>query len=118
MAPSPNGSDFQQAALEFVNSLAQRNYSKAYAMTGQEYRSRTTTEQLQAAFETIVPMDWGTIGPIEVGQTMTTWPGRRLADLGWVYVSVGGDVYSEAVIVVVMSESGEAKIREIEFGRP
>jgi hypothetical protein len=49
---------------------------------------------------------------------MTSWPGKQPADLGWAFVSIGGDVYSEAVIVVVTSENGEARIREVEFGRP
>lgn len=116
--PSMNTSDYRQVALEFANSLAVREYSKAYAMTAQEFRKRTTAEQLRTAFESIVPTDWGAMGPIEVGQTMTSWPGKRPEDLGWAYVSIGGDVYSEAIIVVVTSESGEAKIREVEFGRP
>jgi len=49
---------------------------------------------------------------------MATWPGKQPADIGWAYVSIGGEVYSEAITVVVTSESGEAKIREVEFGRP
>jgi hypothetical protein len=115
---SENTSGYQQVALEFTKSLAAREYPKAYAMTSQECRKRTTVEQLRAAFENIVPSDWGQIGPIEVGQTMTSWPGKRPDDVGWAYVSIGGDVYSEAITVVVTSEDGESKIREVEFGRP
>lgn len=87
-------------------------------MTSLGYRKRNSVNQLQAAFEAIVPTDWGAIGPIELGLTMTTWPDKQPADLGWAYVSIGGEVYSEAVTVVVTSESGEPKIREVEFGRP
>lgn len=87
-------------------------------MTSQEYRSRTTIDQMQTAFEAIVPTDWGTMGPIEVGQTMTTWQGKQPSDLGWAYISVGGDVYSEAVTVIITEENGEPRIREVEFGRP
>lgn len=116
--PSGNTSDYRHTALEFTQSLAAREYQKAYAMTSQQYRKRTTVGQLRAAFETIVPTDWGPMGPIEVGQTMTSWPSKQPSDIGWAYVSIGGDVYSEAVTVVVTSEQGEAKIREVEFGRP
>jgi hypothetical protein len=87
-------------------------------MTTEEYRRRTTLEHLRIAFETIVPADWGPIEPLEVGQTMEHWPGKQPGDIGWAYVSIGGDVYSEAVVVVVTSEHGAARIREIEFGRP
>src|SRR5690606_18205962 len=57
--PSGNGSDYRQIALEFTQFLAAREYPKAYALTSQEYRLRTSAEQLQAHFETIVPTDWG-----------------------------------------------------------
>ena len=49
---------------------------------------------------------------------MTSWPAKQPSDVGWAYVGIGGELYSEAVIVVVTSENGEAKIREVEFGRP
>lgn len=115
--PSP-GDASERVALEFARALAAREYAAAHAMTSREYRRRASAEQLRADFEAIVPTDWGPMGPIEVGQTLTSWPGRQPADLGRVYVSIGGDVYSEAVVVVVASESGEARIRDVEFGRP
>ena len=116
--PSQNTSDYRQIALVFVTSMASRDYAKAYAMTTKEYREKTSVEQLRSAFEAIVPTDWGTMAPIEVGQTMTSWRGQQPSDLGWAYVSIGGDAYSEAVTVIVTSENGEARIREVEFGRP
>ena len=118
MSQSENTSDCRQTALEFANVLVARDYPKAYSMTAQAYRERNTVEQLRIAFETIVPDDFGPIGPVEVAQTMEDWPGKQPGDIGWAYVSIGGDVYSEAVTVVVALENGEAKIREIEFGRP
>jgi hypothetical protein len=116
--PSASTTDYREAALAFARSLGAREYAAAYSMTAQTYRVQNTAEQLQAAFEGIVPTDWGPVGPIEGGQTMEDWPGKQPADLGWVYVSIGGDVYSEAITVIVVSEDGQAKIREVEFGRP
>jgi hypothetical protein len=87
-------------------------------MTSQGYRQKNTVAQPRAEFEAIVPTDWGPIGPIETGQTMTVWPGKQPADLGWVYVSIGGEAYSEAVAVAITSEDGKPRIREVEFGRP
>lgn len=115
---SGNTSDYRQVALEFTKLLAAREYPKAYAMTSQEYGKRNTVDQLRTALEAIVPADWGAMGPIEVGQTMTSWPGKQPSDLGWAYVSIGGNVYSEAITVVVTSQNGEPRIREVEFGRP
>lgn len=116
--PSGGRSDYRQVAIEFTRLLAAREYAKAHAMTSQEYRTRASVDQLRTDFENIVPPDWGPMGPIEVGQTMTSWPGKHPADLGWAYVSIGGNVYSEALVVVVVSENGEARVREVEFGRP
>lgn len=110
--------DYRQVALQFTQALAAREYPTAYGMTSQEYRKKNSMEQLRTAFERIVPADWGDMGRIEVGQTMVTWPGKQPSDLGRAYVSIGGNVYSEAVTVVVTSEKGEAKVREVEFGRP
>jgi hypothetical protein len=49
---------------------------------------------------------------------MEDWPGRQPSDAGWAYVSVGGDVYSEAITVVVTREGGVLRVRTVEFGRP
>jgi hypothetical protein len=110
--------DYHLVALEFTRSLAARDYPKAYAMTSEGYRRSNAVEQLRTAFEAIVPMDWGPIGPIQVGQTMTSWPAKQAGDIGWAYVSIGGNTYSEAITVVVTSENGQQRIREVEFGRP
>jgi putative lipase involved disintegration of autophagic bodies len=58
------------------------------------------------------------VGPVEVGVTMETWPDKQPSDVGWAYVSIGGEVYSEAVIVVVALESDTLRIRTVEVGRP
>ena len=113
-----SAADYKNVALGFTNALATRNYSAAYALTSNEYRDGTSVEAMQAAFEAIVPTDWNTIGPVEVGETMEDWPDRKPSDVGWAYVSVGGDVYSEAVTVVVTLEEDALRVRTVEFGRP
>ena len=118
MPTSSAGDDHKKVALGFTNALAARNYGAAYALTSNEYRDSTSVEAMQAAFEAIVPTDWKVIGPVEVGETMEDWPGRKPSDVGWAYVSVGGDAYSEAVIVVVTLEENALKVRTVEFGRP
>lgn len=110
--------DHKQLALAFTKALADRNYDAAYALTSRGYREGTPLQALQAGFETVVPLDWGSVGPVEVVQVMEDWPGREPSDAGWVYVSVGGEVYSEAVIVVVTREDGELRVRGAELGRP
>jgi hypothetical protein len=110
--------DYKRVGLAFVEALASRDYDVAYALTSRNYRDSTSLKALQAAFERIVPVDWKTVGPIEVGETMEDWPGREPLDAGWAYLSVGGDVYSEAITVVVTLEEGDLRVRTVEFGRP
>jgi hypothetical protein len=110
--------DYVGFALSFGKALLSREYSRAFAMTSTEYQRGITLEQMGEAFEAIVPPDWGTAGPVEVGQTMDDWPGKQASDAGWAYVSIGGDVYSESVIVIVAHEDDAMKVRDVEFGRP
>jgi len=110
--------DYRALALEFVTALAARDYSSAYAKTSNEFKQSMSVNELRLVFETIVPLDWE-FGAIEVTeQTLSSWPTKQPADVGWAYVSIGGDVYSEAVTVVVTLEDGTLRIRKAEFGRP
>lgn len=110
--------DHTQVALAFTKALAARDYEAAYALTSRAYREGTSLKAMKEGFEAIVPTDWPSVDPIEVGVTMDDWPGKEPSDAGWVYVSVGGDVYSEALTVVVTREDGELRVRSVEFGRP
>jgi hypothetical protein len=112
--------DFRTVALEFTTALTERDYEKAYSLTSMGYRQKISMDQMREAFEAIVPTDWKFVGPVEVGETMTDWqlPPKEPSDFGWVYVSIGGEIYSEAVIVIVTLEDGTPRIREVEFGRP
>lgn len=116
--PAARMRDYPSVGLHFATALARRDYTTAYAMTSSEYQRNTTVAEMRAAFEAIVPTGWPTVGPVEVGVTMDTWPDKRPSDVGWAYVSIGGEVYSEAVIVVVGLESDTLRIRTVEFGRP
>jgi hypothetical protein len=111
-------SDDVGVAFAFAKALASRDYRTAYAMTASEYQRRVTLDEMRAAFEAIVPVDWGAVGSIDVGHTMDDWPGKQASDVGWAYVSIGGDAYSEAITVVVTAEDGSLKVRDVEFGRP
>jgi hypothetical protein len=77
-------------------------------------------DEMKESFEAIVPLDWKFVGPVQVETTMTDWklPPREPMDLGWAYVSIGGELYGEALTVIVALEDGNPRIREVEFGRP
>jgi hypothetical protein len=116
--PSSRVPDYSSAALKFASALASRDYPAAYAMTSSDYQHSTTLDEMRTGFEAIVPPDWRTVGPVEVGQVMETWPAKQASDVGWVYINIHGDVYSEGLTVVVMLEADTPKVRTVEFGRP
>lgn len=116
--PAAGAINYKGVALQFATTLAKRDYAQAYAMTSKEYQTRTSLEQMRGGFEAVVPNDWKTVGPIEVGNTMENWPEKRPSDVGWAYISLGGDVYSEAVTVIVTVEAQALRVRSVEFGRP
>jgi len=111
-------SEYKQLALNFTNTLAERHFAQAYAMTAATYKKQFSQTQLQAEFERIVPSDFGPIGPIEIGQGMTTWADKARADVAWFYVSIGGESYSEGLSLVISLENDRPVISKIEFGRP
>jgi hypothetical protein len=116
--PSARVPDYSSVGLKFASALASRDYPTAYAMTSSDYQRSITLDEMRAGFEAIVPTDWRTIGPVEVGHVMEIWPAKQPSDVGSVYISIGGDVYSEAMTVVVMLEADTLKVRTVEFGRP
>jgi hypothetical protein len=110
--------DFQAVAMKFTEALTDRDYSGAYILLSTEYQNSMNADQLKEEFEKIVPPDWGDTGHIHIGTILDDWPDKQPSDLGWVYVSIGGDVYSEGLTLVLMSENGNARVREVQFGRP
>ena len=110
--------DMEEVALVFTKALADRDYKKAYSVTSKEFQAQSNLETMKTSFEAIVPLDWGHVGPLEIGETLTDWPNKRSNDVGWVYVSIGGDVYSEAIVVIVSSQGDSLLISNVEYGRP
>ena len=97
-------------ALEFAQSLADRNYAAAHNMLDKSLQQNMPVEDLQSEFELMIPLDWGEVDPIELQS-----PG----DAPFVYIVLGGDVYSEAIIINEFSrETDSVKISGFEFGRP
>ena len=99
-------------ALEFAHSLAQRDYAQAYSMLSENAQSQMTEDIMHEQFEAMIPLDWGDVNPIQLEEN-PAW------DKMFVYVVIGGPVYSEAIIISSFtSEAGKPKVETFEFGRP
>lgn len=101
--------DQKATALLFAQKLAARDYPAALELCSEEIRTGLNQGSLADKFEAIVPLDWGKVEIIL--EENDAFP--------FVYITLGGDVYSEAIIVHSFgTENGQAKIARFELGRP
>lgn len=102
-------SEQKSAAIEFARALSKREYGAAHAMFSRELRSRVSVDRLREEFEAMIPLDWGVVDPIELEES---------GDYPFVYVVLGGDVYSEAIIIdTFCKENNEVRVGKYQFGR-
>ena len=99
-------------ALHFARSLAERNYEYAYSLLSSNTQSNLSLDAMRDQFESIIPLDWGEVGPIELEENHA-WEEM------FVYVVLGGDTYSEAIIIDSFETNGAIlKVNSFQFGRP
>ena len=99
----------QSLALEFARALSERRYVEAHAMCASDLRSKVSVEKMRSDFEAMIPLDWGPVAPIELVD---------IAGLPYVYVSLGGELYSEAITIFLSDEDGNLQVDRFELGRP
>lgn len=106
-------------AFQFTSLLLDRRYAGAHALLTAGLQESLSVEQLTEQFESSVDLDWqdGVVFP-PMFENPANLPDAEPGDLGWYYVPIGGDVYSEAVTVIVGEYGGRLSIRELEIGRP
>lgn len=99
-------------ALEFARTMATRDYTQAYSMLSLNAQSQMTLDVVREQFEAMIPLDWGDVNPIELEEN-PAW------DDMFIYVVLGGPVYSEAIIISSFAQDeGALKVETFEFGRP
>lgn len=107
-------------AQQFAEHLVDGDFNAAQAMLSRDLTA-ITADVLQRDYEGMIEYaDVADGASIEVCvmSAEDDMPDMTPADLGWVYVAISGESFSEAVTVVVTREDGGAKIRELEWGRP
>jgi len=108
-------------ALAFARAIAAGGYDLAHSMVSAPLQATTSASQLEEEF--IAMIEYAECPPenlpdVEVTEAMNDWPAKQDGDVGWAYVAMSNDYYSEAVTVVVAHEDGSSVIREVEWGRP
>jgi hypothetical protein len=111
---------YAQLAVRFAKSLVSGDFKQAYMLLSPELRLDLTPDRLRETYEAMIEYGDGPPTDVELIVTMEQWqlPEQRSTDLGWAYVAIAGDGYSEAVTVIVEDAGGESVIRYLEWGRP
>jgi hypothetical protein len=113
--------EHSKIAIDFAAALLEGNYELAHGLLSPELKHGFSPEDLHLEFE-LMYSGYSEGEPTQImfdpQFTMTNWPGKRPGDIGWVYVSIVGDDFVEAITVVISDIEGEYLISEIEWGRP
>jgi len=107
-----------EIAFEFASALVNGNYSTAYNLLSETQKKERSPDSLKEEYENMIEYGEGPVNHIEAMNELTEWPSKESNDVGWAYVALASDDFSEAVAVVVCNENNQLKIREIEWGRP
>lgn len=109
---------FVTVARQFAEALTAGDFTLAHGMLSPSLGLDLSPDNLQQTYAAMV--SYGSGQPVVDGytHTMTNWPSKRPGDVGWVYVSISGEDFAEAVTVIVSEEAGVLKISAIEWGRP
>jgi len=109
-----------QVAEEFGKLIAEEDYVAAHRLLTRGAQKAHSPAKLKKAVKTMIAYDPGPIREVEVmtDTILFDWPDKEPGDLAWVYVSLVGDSYVEAVSLVLVEEADGTRIRQLEWGRP
>lgn len=115
-----NNNPAGKLGLAFAQAVVSGEFAKAHAMLSKALRQEMQPQDIEASYNAMIEYGEGQPDQIEVINidNMDGWPSRQEQDLGWAYIAICGDGYSEAVSVVVAEEEGREVIRLLEWGRP
>lgn len=116
----------ERTAQAFAEHIAGGDFAAAHALLARALKT-TTADDLREQWTQMTDnayagedddADDGGEFTVMVMTSADDMPDLVPADLGWIYVAITNEIVNEAVTVVVTEEGGEARIREIEWGRP
>ncbi|UAJ72930.1 hypothetical protein IQE94_00760 [Synechocystis sp. PCC 7339] len=109
-------------AQQFGNYLAQGDYDGSHGLLCPALQQQYSPSTLQADVEGMIDYGSGSIhSAIVMAECLLTewqYPPMEANDLAWVYVSLEGEDFLEAVSVIVHQQEEKLAIRWLEWGRP
>ena len=109
-----------RVALQFGRAISRCDYAAAHSLLTRGARAAHSPESLKHTAEEMIAVGDGPITDVELVSEciLEDWPNKQAGDVGYVYVSLAGDGFCEAVTVTLTSEDGDIRIRELAWGRP
>ena len=105
-----------QLAEQFAQALADQDFEQAATFIAEGSQSNYSVTKLQQTYLAMIDYgDSSTVYQVEALECLDDWPTKQSTDMVWIYVSIEGDGFGEAVAVVITQDQ---KIRDIEWGRP
>jgi hypothetical protein len=111
--------EFTEVAHQFAAALVQGDYGLAQSLFSDSLKATYPLAKLQQLYTTMLAYTNDAVAETtEVVTTMTEWPTKQAEDIGWAYVAINGQSFSEGVAVTVINEGGQPRIRDVIWGRP
>jgi hypothetical protein len=110
--------EYTQVAVSFAEALVRGNFKKARDLLCDSFKSSITEKNLAQSFQNMISYGQSRVDDVDIGQTLDDWPAKKAGDVGWVYVTLSGSHFSEAIAVTICAERSKLVIRDIEWGRP
>lgn len=109
-----------QLAERFGHAIVRRDFRSAHTLLAADAQKRHSAADLEAEVDDMIEYAEEPLTKAVVLEdlTMADWPDKQIGDLGWVYVSLEGEGFGEAVTIVVTETPNGPRIRELEWGRP
>ena len=109
-----------EVAKGFGKLIAEEDYVGAHRLLTRAAQKVHSPAKLKKAVKTMTAYNPGPIREVEVMTDMLlyNWPDKEPGDLAWVYVSLVGDSFVEAVSLLLVEETDGTRIRQLEWGRP
>jgi hypothetical protein len=107
-------------ARQFGEHVAADEFESAHALLTLDAQKRHWPDVMRSAVKRMTAYADGPIRRVEVLDefTLHEWPAKQPDDIAWVYVSLEGDDFNEAVSVVLTQTTDGIRIRQLEWGRP
>ncbi len=107
-----------EVGLLFAQALVAGDFKRAHRLLEPGLGTQYTPAKLEIEYRDMISYGGGAAKEVRVMTALDYWPAKQLGDVGWAYVAISGDSFSEAVTVTVAEFGGRMLIRELEWGRP